>query len=97
MSSTLRVTSKARKDAGAWLATCRLNLSLTQREIAKAVGFSYYSTVSEIESGKGRVPPSRYVAYARALKQEPKDFVKNLLRYYDRDAWNVLFGNNNHK
>lgn len=85
-------TDKSRETAGTWLRDARLRANITQREIARAIGLEYISMVSQIEAGKSRVPPGRYADYARALKMKPQDFVRELLKHYDREAWNILFG-----
>ena len=88
---TVRTTDEERKSAGQFLRDRRLDAGITQRDLARALGLGYSQMVSQIEAGKARVPPARYVEYATALKMDPKDFVKELLRYYDPDAWRILF------
>jgi transcriptional regulator with XRE-family HTH domain len=78
--------------AGRWLKDRREAAGLTQREIAVALGLDYITMVSQIEAGKARVPSQRYTQYARALKMDPQEFVRELLRYYDVEAWKILFG-----
>ena len=92
MAHTTRTTSDERKAGGRWLKQRREALGLTQREIASLVGYAYVATVAEVESGKGRVPPNRYAEWASALKIGPRDFVQELRKYYDRDAWNIHLG-----
>jgi transcriptional regulator with XRE-family HTH domain len=69
----------------------RLAAGMTQADIARILGLGNTQMVSQIEAGKARVPPARYVEYATALKMNPKDFVAELLRYYDPEAWRILF------
>ena len=92
--STRRTTSAERLAGGQWLRDRRNEIGLTQREVALMCDFEYYTTVSEIEMGKARDPPIRYESYARAMKMPVKDFVRELMRYYDHHAWAILFGNN---
>jgi transcriptional regulator with XRE-family HTH domain len=88
----MRSTGEAeRKEAGRWLKARRESLGLTQREVARSVGFDYITMVSQIEAGKARVPPTRYVEYARVLKLSPQEFVKELIRYHDPEAHKILF------
>ena len=86
-------TPEARKGAGLFLKSRREEVALTQLEIAKAVGFEYPQMVSQVEVGKARVPPGRYVDYAKVLKMDPKDFCRELLRHYDPEMWKLLYGN----
>lgn len=57
-----------RRQAGAWLKSRRSEVGLTQRALAEAVGLEYYTMVSMIEAGRGRIPPDSYLAWAGALQ-----------------------------
>lgn len=80
-----------RQQAGRWLRTLRENAKLSQRDLAKAVGIEYYTFISQIEAGRGRVPPGQYMAFAHALNVPLRDFVKTLMRYYDPITHYALF------
>src|SRR5215831_4201783 len=77
------LTRKLRKQAGCWLRELRENRGLSQRELAQKVGAEYYTLISQLEHGYGRIPPSRYLAWANALAVEPHVFVRRLMTYYD--------------
>ena len=64
---------------------------MTQRELADVLGLSYYTFISQLESGHGRVPPHLYVHYARALSVDPHEFAKVMLRHYDPFTYQALF------
>ncbi len=81
-----------RRKAGAYLRQCRENAELTQNKLAQILGFEYYTMISQVEGGKTRLPPAQLVAWAEAVKEEPRVFAKTLLRYYDPFMWDVLFG-----
>jgi len=81
-----------RKEAGKWLKDLRLQRNLTQRELADRVGVEYYTFVSQLEVGRGRIPPDRYERWAEALGVDPSEFVKQLLRFYDPETFRILFG-----
>ena len=49
-------TAELRKQAGKWLRLRREKLGLSQRELAKRVKIDYYTFISQIEAGRGRVP-----------------------------------------
>jgi transcriptional regulator with XRE-family HTH domain len=85
-------TAALRQQAGKWLRTLREQAGLSQRELAKAVGIEYYTFISQIESGRGRLPPGQYAAFARALQVPARDFVLGLMRYYDSLTYEILFG-----
>lgn len=81
-----------RREAGQWLKDRREALGMSQRELATKVGIEYYTFISQIEAGRGRVPAERYEAYALALEIEPREFTKTMLRYNDTVVYNLLFG-----
>lgn len=85
---------KLRKQGGMWLKSLREESSLTQREFAELVGAEYYTFISQIENGRGRVPPDKYRLWAKHLKISPKEFVKGIMRYYDPITHNILFTDN---
>jgi len=82
-----------RQEAGRWLRELREASGLSQRGLADRVGAEYYTFVSQIEAGRGRIPPDRYVAWAAALGVEPKIFVQSLMRYYDPVTYEIVFAN----
>lgn len=81
-----------RKQAGAYLKKQREKAEITQNELARILGFDYYTMISQVESGKSRLPPDKMVAWATAIKTDPKEMAKTLLRSYDPFTWQVLFG-----
>ncbi|WP_099866405.1 helix-turn-helix domain-containing protein [Pararhizobium haloflavum] len=85
-----------RQRAGRWLRILRENSGLSQRQLAKAVGVDYYTFISQIEAGRGRIPPERYAAFARAYNVEPRFFVRELMRYYDPVTHGILFPDSDH-
>lgn len=81
-----------RREAGQWLKERREAAGLSQRDLSKKVGIEYYTFISQIEAGRGRVPAERYEAYAEALGINPREFTKTMLRYNDTVVYNLLFG-----
>ncbi len=81
-----------RREAGRWLKELREKRKLTQRQLAEKVGVEYYTFVSQLEVGRGRIPPDRYEVWAQALEIEPAVFVKHLMRFYDPETYRLLFG-----
>lgn len=84
---------RLRQEAGQWLRDLRKARNLSQRELARLVHVEYYTFISQIEAGKGRIPPDRYTVWANALGVAPRDFVKMILRYYDPVTYEILFSN----
>lgn len=84
-----------RKEAGLWLKSLRNRSGLSQRMLAEAVGFPYYTTIAQIEAGKLRLQPDRYELCARALGVDTQDFIKQIMKYYDPVTHKALFGDDN--
>ena len=82
-SSPKATKERLRKQAGRWLRELRENCGLSQRQLATRVGAEYYSVISQLEAGRGRIPPDRYLVWASALNVEPQEFVRILTSYYD--------------
>ena len=76
-------TKELREQAGSWLRELRENCGLSQRQLAAKVGAEYYTFISQLETGRGRIPPDRYLVWASALNVEPQEFVRILTSYYD--------------
>lgn len=86
------VMQEKRRDGGLWLKQLRLAAGLSQRQLAQKVGADYYTFISQLENGRGRVPPDRYEAWAEALDLPADTFVFNLMRFYDPITFGILFG-----
>ena len=81
-----------RREAGKWLKDLRQARGLSQRELARQVSVEYYTFISQIESGRGRIPPERYETWAAALAVDVRHFVRTLMSYYDPITYEILFG-----
>ena len=64
---------------------------LSQRQLATQLGLDYYTFVSQLETGRGRIPPDRYEVWAAALGMDARSFVRELMRYYDPVTHEILF------
>jgi transcriptional regulator with XRE-family HTH domain len=80
-----------RREGGRWLRERREALGLSQRQLAQRVGVEYYTFISQLETGRGRIPPDRYILWARALEIDAKEFVREILRFYDPITYALLF------
>lgn len=83
--------AEMRRDAGHWLKELREARGLSQRHLADKVGIEYYTFVSQLKSGRGRIPPDRYRVWAQALGVKPRDFVLKLMRFYDPVTYSILY------
>lgn len=83
---------RLRQEAGRWLKARREAANLSQRDLAKAVGIDYYTFISQIESGRGRVPPAQMKVWAKVLNLPARDFAISLMKYYDPLSYELIFG-----
>jgi transcriptional regulator with XRE-family HTH domain len=81
-----------RHKSGQWLRELREKRGLSQRELAQKVGATYHTLISQLEHGRGRIPPDDYLIWAAPLGVEPRAFVRGLMAYYDPVTHGVLFG-----
>src|SRR5262249_10492084 len=87
-----KLTQNLRSKAGSWLRKLREKRGLSQRELARRVGAEYYTFISQLENGRGRIPPDRYLLWADALGVDPPEFVRELMSYYDPITYSIIFG-----
>ena len=80
-----------RADLGVWLKSLREACGLSQRQMATMLSLDYYTFISQLENGRGKIPSSRYLDWAQALNQDPRSFVKSLLSHYDPVTYGILF------
>ena len=80
-----------RRRAGPWLKELRARAGLSHIELAERLGLKYYTFVSQVENGFGRVPTESMEAWARALAVEPSAFARRLLSCYDPELHRLLF------
>jgi transcriptional regulator with XRE-family HTH domain len=87
-----KLTQRLRGKAGIWLRELRQKRGLSQRELAQKVGAEYYTFISQLEHGRGRIPPDRYLVWADALGVNPRKFVRGLMAFYDPMTYSIAFG-----
>jgi transcriptional regulator with XRE-family HTH domain len=80
-----------RKLAGGWLKEMRAAAGLSQIQLAERLGLKYYTFVSQVENGFGRVPTESMEAWALALGLNPQAFARRLLSHYDPELHRLLF------
>lgn len=63
-----------RKEAGLWLKELRERRGLSQRQMAEKVGGNYYTFISQLESGRGRIPPRPIFGVGRGFGRRAEGF-----------------------
>ncbi len=95
MSPTLSLerkpTSTLRREAGLWLKKMREERGLSQRQMANQLQLEYYTFISQLENGRGRIPQYRYRDWAEVLGVDASTFARELLAFYDPEAYELLF------
>ena len=89
--TTPEESKEQRAALGLWLKSLREARGLSQRDLADLLSLDYYTFISQLENGRGKIPAHRYVEWAEALGQEPRAFVKTLLKYYEPSTYQILF------
>lgn len=87
---TVPEAKRLRKEAGTWLKKLRQAAGLSQLELAKRLGFKYYTFISQIENGFGRVPSDAMRPWAENLGVNPSAFARRLLSFYDPDLYQLV-------
>jgi transcriptional regulator with XRE-family HTH domain len=82
---------RQRKQAGTWLKELRARAGLSQIELAGILGFKYYTFISQVENGFGRMPTASIEPWARALGVDPSVFARELLSFYEPELHRLLF------
>ncbi|CAH1667824.1 transcriptional regulator [Chelatococcus asaccharovorans] len=72
-----------RRRGGRWLRSLRENAGLSQRDLARLIDVEYYTFISQIEIGRGRIPTEKYAAWAKALNIDVNAFIVHVLQYYE--------------
>lgn len=85
-------TQELRRSVGDWLRAQRERCGYSQTELAKALGLEYYTFISQIENGRGRIPSNRYAEWADALKMSRRDFAMRMMQHYDAFTYDLIFG-----
>ena len=80
-----------RREGGRWLREKRERVNLSQSQLAAKVGAEYYTLVSQLETGRGRVAPDQYLVWAEALNISPREFARTMMRFYDPVTYGILF------
>lgn len=78
-----KVARILRAEGGDYVKRLRLDAGLTQRELSERLNLKYYTFISQLENGQGRLPPNLWVKTARALGVDVKEFALSMLSFYD--------------
>jgi transcriptional regulator with XRE-family HTH domain len=85
-------TRALRMEMGRWLRQLREDRGLSQRDLATTLGLDYYTFISQLENGRGKIPPARYAEWADALGVGRREFVARVLSFTEPHTYDILFG-----
>lgn len=77
---------------GRWLKQQREAAGLTQADLAERLGLRYYSFISQVEGGYGRIPQALYIAWAEALEVDREAFGWMVLQHMEPGLYELLTG-----
>ena len=77
---------------GRWLKLQRESAGLTQADLAEKLGLRYYSFISQVEGGYGRIPQALYIAWADSLGVDRKTFGWMVLQHMEPGLYQLLTG-----
>lgn len=87
-----RARKRLRQEAGFYVRALRERLGLSQIDLSVRLGLSFNSFVSQVETGRSRIPTASMSEWATALEIDQKEFTKNMLRYYEPSLYEVIYG-----
>ncbi len=70
-------SQRLRKEAGEWLKMRRQAAHMSQMDLATGLGLKYYTFVSQVENGFGRVPSESMERWAQLVGVEPAVFARH--------------------
>lgn len=90
-SEKTKLTRQMRREAGRWLSAQREKAGITQAQVADQVGYRYYTFVSQVEGGHGRVPSEHFELWAQAVGVPSQEFARKLLSFYEPEVYRLLY------
>lgn len=81
-----------RKKLGRWIKSKRVQMDLTQKDVADHMGYGYTVMVSSVERGINRIPPEDWQKWAEILKVPVQEFAIRAFRHYDPLVADLVLG-----
>lgn len=78
------------KKVGTVLKRLRLKAGLTQKELADKASIRYYTWISQMEIGKGKMQTENIRPFAEALGVSPAWLARTMVRAYDPELYTLL-------
>ena len=88
-----RFDAVKRQEFGQTVKSLREAAGLTQNQFAKLVGQDYFTMISQVETGRVRIPPNDTHLWARILGVDVQAFAKECVRHYETEEYfEAIFG-----
>ena len=84
-------TTDLRQEGGKIIKQMREQAGLSQTDLGRALGLAGKQFISQIENGRTRIPLDQVPVWAKAMKVEPRELMKLLMRCYEPLAFAILF------
>ena len=81
---------ESRRELGRQLKAWRESKGLTQADLAADLGLKYYSFISQVENGIGRIPQDLYLPWADALSVDRSTFCWKVLEHIEPSLYAQL-------
>ena len=85
-----QTTKDRRRRAGAYIKACREAANLSQKNVGDALGYEYYTTVSQIERGVTTLPMELFPILADLLDVDRFTFANTLMKLYHPEVQQIF-------
>jgi transcriptional regulator with XRE-family HTH domain len=92
-----RYDAERRTQFGQIIKSLRLAAGLTQDQLATLVQQEYFTFISQVETGRCRIPAADTELWARILGVDPQAFAKECVRYYEPVGYYQVIYKDDHK
>ena len=91
-----KVDTERRRGFGQRMKRVREDLQMTQLDMANATDQTYFTFISQVESGKAKIPTRDLSKWAKALKLDTYEFAKSYLKAVDQHLFEAIFEKDDH-
>ncbi len=83
-------SKQLKRSLGRLLKSLREKAGLSQAQLAKNLGLSYHTAVSQVEAGSGRIPQPLYGQWADQLQMDRTVFAILILKHLEPGLFDLL-------
>lgn len=86
-----KVDTERRRAFGQRMKRFREDLQMTQLDMAQRTDQTYFTFISQVESGKAKIPTRDLPKWAKALQLDTYEFAKSYLKAVDQHLFEAMF------